>query len=61
MGRVVALLAVSALVACCGLVLFLSWGAIGEPKPAEAQSRQTSCPGPSRQILKERRPYQIDT
>jgi len=34
--------------------LFLSWGAIGDPKPAEAQSRQTSCPGPSRQILKER-------
>ena len=54
MGRVVALLAVSALVACCGLVLFLLWDAIGQPKPAEAQSRERSCPGPSRQILKER-------
>jgi hypothetical protein len=28
-------------------------GAIGEPKPAEAQSRERSCPGPSRQILNE--------
>jgi hypothetical protein len=52
--RVIALLAASALVACCGLLLCLSWGAIGEPKPAEAQSRETSCPGPSRQILNER-------
>jgi hypothetical protein len=52
-GRVVALLTASAIVACCGLVLWMSWGAIGEPKPAEAQSRERSCPGPSRQILNE--------
>jgi hypothetical protein len=28
-------------------------GAISEPKPAEAQSRERSCPGPSREILNE--------
>jgi len=36
--RTVALLGVSALVVSCSLVLFLSWEAFGEPKPAKAQT-----------------------
>jgi hypothetical protein len=52
-GRAVTLLAVSALVACSGLVWHLSWAEFSEPKPAEAQSRQRDCPGPSRRILNE--------
>jgi len=39
MWRIRSLLAASALVACFGLVLFVSWGAFSESGPAEAQSQ----------------------
>jgi hypothetical protein len=42
-GRTVTLLAKSAFVACCALVLFLSWEVLGEPRPARAQTTGT-CP-----------------
>jgi hypothetical protein len=41
--RTAASLAVSALVASCSLVLFLSWEVISEPRPARAQTTGT-CP-----------------
>jgi hypothetical protein len=42
-GRTVTLLAKSAFVACCALVLFLSWEVLVEPRPARAQTTGT-CP-----------------
>jgi hypothetical protein len=42
-ARIVALLAVSAFVASCSLVLSLSWEVLGEPRPARAQTTGT-CP-----------------
>ena len=39
----VASLAMSAVVACCGLVLGLSWEVLSEPRPAKAQTTGT-CP-----------------
>src|SRR5215216_4695399 len=41
--RTVVSLAVSAFVACCGLVLGLSWEVVSEPRPARAQTTGT-CP-----------------
>src|SRR5215211_6905772 len=41
--RTVVSLAVSAFVACCGLVLGLSWEVLSEPRPARAQTTGT-CP-----------------
>jgi hypothetical protein len=43
--RTVASLAASAFVACCGLVLGLSWEVLSEPRPAKAQTTGT-CPNP---------------
>jgi hypothetical protein len=37
-GRIVSLLAVSAVVGTCGLVFFVSWDALSQPKVAEAQA-----------------------
>lgn len=50
MGRVSTLL-VAAFVVCSGFALRISWENFSEPGPAEAQSREQGCPGPSRQIL----------
>lgn len=45
MERTVASLAVSAFVASCSLVMFLSWEVISEPKPAKAQTADLyDCP-----------------
>jgi hypothetical protein len=41
--RTVASLAMSAVVACCALVLWLSWEVLSEPRPARAQTTGT-CP-----------------
>jgi hypothetical protein len=51
MGRILTLLGIMALVVCSGLVLRVSWEALGEPEPAFAQSRKQGCPGPRSQIL----------
>jgi hypothetical protein len=53
MGRILALMAASAIVVCFGLALWLSWDAFDGSRPAEAQSQNETCPGPSHTILNE--------
>ena len=40
MGRIATVLALSAFVVCCGFTLRLSWEALVDPKPVEAQESQ---------------------
>ena len=43
MGRFLVVLAVSALVVCCGFVSRLSWEAFSDPEPAAAQVDRYRC------------------